>query len=305
MAENRIRGTPRNSRPGWWAGCKQPGCIYGQDGNCPDIRRCLKREVWQRTRRHTGGEHSDIRQLIFQETKEVTSMKKNNLVVKGMAMLMACAMVVGNTGIVAHATEYDDGCVRDDVAPGGGGSASLDDGGSSSSDSGSSSSSGSGSSSSGGGSSDSGSDYSGGGSGDSGNYSYDSSSGSSAPSGSGASYSAPAPKAAGTTAGVTGKETFRALAKAGAGTYKVTHKGIEIATFTLMDSEKNAVSCSKVALKQREDGKWAVNYEVADATGLTVGAPLDRTYMYNTLGVSYITINDTVIIDIEAEAAAK
>ena len=224
-------------------------------------------------------------------------MKKNNLVVKGMAMLMACAMVVGNTGIVAHATEYDDGCVRDDVAPGGGGSASLDDGGSSSS--------GSGSSSSGGGSSDSGSDYSGGGSGDSGNYSYDSSSGSSAPSGSGASYSAPAPKAAGTTAGVTGKETFRALAKAGAGTYKVTHKGIEVATFTLMDSEKNAISCSKVALKQREDGKWAVNYEVADATGLTVGAPLDRTYMFSTLGVSYITINDTVIIDIEAEAAVK
>jgi len=31
MAENRIRGTPGNSRPGWWAGCKQPGCIYGQD----------------------------------------------------------------------------------------------------------------------------------------------------------------------------------------------------------------------------------------------------------------------------------
>lgn len=38
MAENRIRGTPGNSRPGWWAGCKQPGCIYGQDGNCPDMR---------------------------------------------------------------------------------------------------------------------------------------------------------------------------------------------------------------------------------------------------------------------------
>ena len=72
-----------------------------------------------------------------------------------------------------------------------------------------------------------------------------------------------------------------------------------------MDSEKNAVSCTAVALKQREDGKWAVNYEVADATGLTVGAPVDRNYMYSTLGVSYITINDTVIIDIEAEAAAK
>lgn len=218
-------------------------------------------------------------------------------------MAMACALVVGNTGLTAHAYT-DDGAYHGDGRPGGDGndgSAPIDLGGS-----GSSSSSNSGSSSSGGSSSDSGSDYSyDSASSDSGNYSYDSGSGSSAPSGSGASYSAPAPKAAGSTAGVTGKETFRALAKAGAGTYKVTHKGVEIATFTLMDSEKNAVSCSKVALKQREDGKWAVNYEVADATGLTVGAPLDRTYMYNTLGVSYITINDTVIIDIEAEAAVK
>lgn len=68
MAENRIRGTPGNSRPGWWAGCKQPGCIYGQDGNCPDIRRCLKREVWQRTRRHTGGEHSDMMTIPVRRT---------------------------------------------------------------------------------------------------------------------------------------------------------------------------------------------------------------------------------------------
>lgn len=222
-------------------------------------------------------------------------------------MAMACALVVGNTGLTVHAYT-DDGAYHGDDREDGGDYASdgSDDiGGGGSSNSGSSSSNDSGSSSSGGGSSDSGSDYSyDSASSDSGNYSYDSGSGSSAPSGSGASYSAPAPKAAGTTAGVTGKETFRALAKAGGGTYKVTHKGVEIATFTLMDSEKNAVSCSKVALKQREDGKWAVNYEVADATGLTVGAPLDRTYMYNTLGVSYITINDTVIIDIEAEAAA-
>ncbi len=225
---------------------------------------------------------------------------KKRILTKVITMAMACALVVGNTGIVAHATEYDDGCVRDDVAGGGGGSASLDDGGS-----GSSSDSGSSSSNSGSGSSNSGSDYNDGyvrddvAAGGGGNASLSDGGSSSA---STASYTAP--KAAGSTAGVTGKETFRALAKAGAGTYKVTHKGIEIATFTLMDSEKNTVSCSKVALKQREDGKWAVNYEVADATGLTVGAPLDRTYMYNTLGVSYITINDTVIIDIEAEAAA-
>ena len=226
---------------------------------------------------------------------------KKRILTTTMALAMAFTTAMSGMGTLTAHAYTDDGAYHGDDMADGGSSASdgSDDigGGSRSSDSGSSSS--------GGGSSDSGSDYSGGGSGDSGNYSYDSGSGSSAPSGSGASYSAPAPKAAGTTAGVTGKETFRALAKAGAGTYKVTHKGIEVATFTLMDSEKNAVSCTKVALKQREDGKWAVNYEVADATGLTVGAPLDRTYMYNTLGVSYITINDTVIIDIEAEAAVK
>ena len=242
-------------------------------------------------------------------------MKKKNLVAKGMAMLMACAMVVGNTGIVVHATEYDDGCAREDREPGGDdfsqhipidisdpanntpGSLYED----------------SGSSSSGGGSSDSGSSYSGGssdsGSSDSGNYSYDGGSGNSGS----ASYSAPAPKAAGGTASA-GKEQFRALAKSGDGTYKVTHKGVEIATFTLMDADKKAVPCTAVFLKQREDGKWAIEFQVtekyaettqaADTTGLTVGAPLDRTYMYNTLGVSYVTINDTVVIDIEAEAQA-
>ena len=111
-------------------------------------------------------------------------------------------------------------------------------------------------------------------------------------------------KAAGSNTGVTGKEQFRALAKSGQGSYKVTHKGQTIATFWLVDSEGKSVACTAVALKQRTDGKWAINYEVADATGLTVGAPLDRTYMYKTLGVSYVTINDVVVIDIEAEAAA-
>ncbi len=122
-------------------------------------------------------------------------------------------------------------------------------------------------------------------------------------SGSSSTASYTAPKAAGKAASA-GKETFRAVAKAGAGTYKVTHKGIEIATFSLMDTDKKAVSCTSVALKQREDKKYAIDFQVDDATGLTVGAPLDRTYMYSTLGISYVTINDTVIIDIEAEVAA-
>lgn len=243
---------------------------------------------------------------------------KKNILIKAMGMAMACALVVGNTGIIAHAEYWDDGCYHGDGREPGGNdnSASVDIGGS---DPGSNYSGSSGSSSSGGGSSDSGSSHSGGsssdsGSSDSGNYSYDSGSGNSGSSNSSASYSAPAPKAAGSATSVTGKETFRALAKSGSGTYKVTHKGVEIATFTLMDADKKAVPCTAVALKQREDGKWAINFQVtekyaettqaADTTGLTVGAPLDRTYMYNTLGVSYVTINDTVVIDIEAEAQA-
>lgn len=213
-------------------------------------------------------------------------MKKKNLVVKGMAMLMACAMVVGNNGMVAHAYFADDGTEHSDNAAGGGGSASLDIGGGSS-DSGSSSS----------------------------HDSYDDGcarseneaggGGSASLGDSGASYSAPAPKAAGVSASA-GKEAFRAIAKAGAGTYKVIHKGIDIATFTLMDTEsKKAVSCTKVTLKKRDDGKYAINFEVADATGLTVGAPLDRTYLYSTLGISYVTIgDDNIVINIEEEAQA-
>lgn len=228
-------------------------------------------------------------------------MKKKNLVVKSMAMLMACAMVVGNTGIVAHAYVGDDGLVRDDVAAGGNdNNASISIGG------GSSDSGNSGSSSSGGGSSYSAPNYDDGcvrdnvaAGGNDNSASVDIGGGSTA------SYSAPAPKAAGSTASA-GKETFRAVAKAGDGTYKVIHKGIDIATFTLMDTEsKKAVSCTKVTLKKRDDGKYAINFEVADATGLTVGAPLDRTYLYSTLGISYVTIgDDNIVINIEEEAQA-
>ena len=213
-------------------------------------------------------------------------MKKKNLVAKGMAMLMACALVVGNTGIVAHAYVADDGTVHSDREAGGGGGASLNTG---SSNSGGSSS---GSSNSGGGSSyDDGCVRSDREAGGGGSASLDSS-------------TASAPKAAGTEASA-GKEKFRALANAGAGTYKVTHKGIEIATFKLMDADKKNVSCTAITFKQRDDKKYAIDFQIADAKGLTIGAPVDRTYMYNTLGVSYVTINDEIVIDIEAEAAAK
>lgn len=224
---------------------------------------------------------------------------KKNILIKAMGMMMACALVVGNNGMVAHAAFNDDGCYAGNGLENGGNdnSASISIGGDS------------GSSSSGGGSSNSGSShdssyyddgaYHGNGLENGGN---DNSASVDIGGGSTASYSAPAPKAAGSTASA-GKETFRAVAKAGDGTYKVIHKGIDIATFTLMDTEsKKAVSCTKVTLKKRDDGKYAINYEVADATGLTIGAPVDRTYMYTVLGVSYLTINDTIIADIESEA---
>lgn len=228
-------------------------------------------------------------------------MKKRMM--KMAAMMMAMTMVMGSA-MTVHASE--DGCARDEgVSAWEGGSCGFDGG---SSDSGSSSSDG--------GSSENYSEpsqsYDGGGSDDGcarddgasawegGSVGFDGGSSSN----SSASYSAPARRAPGSNTGVTGKEQFRALAKSGEGSYKVTHKGQTIATFWLVDAEGKNVPCNAVALKQRsDDKKWAINFEVADSEGLNIGAPLDRTYMFKTLGVSYVTINDTVIIDIEAESA--
>lgn len=102
-----------------------------------------------------------------------------------------------------------------------------------------------------------------------------------------------------------GKQNFREVVNAGAGTYKVIHCGSEKMTFTLKDADGKAKAADSIALKTLDDGRWAINFTVKDATGCTIGAPLDRTYMYDTLGVSCVTINDTVIIDIAAESAAK
>lgn len=216
-----------------------------------------------------------------------------------LALMLALTMVIGGNMTVLAA---DDGCYRPENpnhdTSGGhvGPDTSSDSGSSNSGSSGSSSSSSSSSSSesSGGGSYDGGSSYDGGGS-------YDAGSGSN---GSGSTYSAPAPKVAGNKA-TAGKQEFRAVASASAGTYKVIHCGTEKMTFTLKNADGKAAACDGVALKQLDNKKWAIDFKVADAKGMTIGAPLDRTYMYDTLGVSYVTINDEVIIDIETEAAAK
>lgn len=227
---------------------------------------------------------------------------KKRVLTTTMALAMAFTTAMSGMGTLTAHAYTDDGAYHGDDMADGGSSASD---GSDDIGSGNSGSSNSGSSSSGNnsGSTDDGA-YHGDGMANGGSNASDGSDdigGGNSDSSSTASYTAP--KAAGKAASA-GKETFRAVAKAGAGTYKVTHKGIEIATFSLMDIDKKAVSCTSVALKQREDKKYAIDFQVDDATGLTVGAPVDRTYMYSTLGVSYVTINDTVIIDIEAEVAA-
>lgn len=102
-----------------------------------------------------------------------------------------------------------------------------------------------------------------------------------------------------------GKQDFREVVNASAGTYKVIHCGSEKMTFTLKGADGKAKAADSITLKTLADGRWAINFAVKDATGCTVGAPLDRTYMYDTLGVSCVTINDTVVIDIAAESAAK
>lgn len=212
-----------------------------------------------------------------------------------LALMLALTMVIGSSMTVFAA---DDGCYRPenpnrDTSGGHVGPDTSSDSGSSGGGSNSGSGSGSGSSgeSSGGGSS-----YSS----DSG--SYDAGSGSSE--GSGATYSAPAPKVAGTEASA-GKESFKALAKPAVGTYKITHKGSITYEFRLMDADKKSVPCTKIALKKRDDGEYEINFETtADTKGLTIGAPVDRKYVYDTLGVAYISIGDVIVINVKEEAAA-
>lgn len=210
-----------------------------------------------------------------------------------LALMLALTMVIGSSMTVFAA---DDGCYRPE-------NPNHDTGGfhvgpDTSSDSGSS---GGGSNSGSGSGSGSSSESSGGG----GSYSSDSGSYDAGSSNSGsASYSAPAPKVAGTEASA-GKESFKALAKPAAGTYKITHKGSITYEFRLMDADKKSVPCTKIALKKRDDKKWEIDFEVANSKDLTIGAPIDRTYIYDVLGISYVSINDSIIIDVEAEAAAK
>lgn len=226
---------------------------------------------------------------------------KKNILIKAMGMAMVCALVVGNTDMVAHATEYDDGCVRSENEAGGGGSASLDIGGGSS-DSGSSN--------------DSGSSY-GGGSSNSGNSSYDdgcvrseneAGGGGSATLGDSgsASYSAPTGLTTkGNTASIPGCETFRQIYKPADGKASIYHKGIEQYTAQLKDADGNAVAYKYASpYKDETTGLWYLNIVTADGvdtTGYTVGTYKGSVTYLPKLGMSGVMLNQVLVVDATAE----
>lgn len=143
-------------------------------------------------------------------------------------------------------------------------------------------------------------------SGSSGSGSYDSASSNSSSSNSGSSI-ASASVYEGSVISVEGYEKARHVKNAGAGTYQIWHMGINQYSFKVVCGE-STVGYKDAGLAQLEDGRWALNITTGasvDTTGWTIkGTKGDRTYLPK-LGIMAISINGTVIVDLEEEAAAK
>ncbi len=242
-------------------------------------------------------------------------MKRRSILSRLMVMTMAAALVFGNGAatLTVHAT--DDGCYHGDGRENGrGGSASLDIDGGSSSDSGSSSGGGGesysapsdGGGSSDGGSGDSGSDYS------SGGESYSAPSGDSGNGGNGGGGAATAPSGLatkGNTATIPGSQTFRQVNKPADGRAAIYHCGIEQYTAQLMDADGNAAAYKYASpYKDEATGKWYLNIiteDGVDTKGYTIGTYKGSVTYLPKLGMSGVMLNQTVMVDAEAETAAK
>ncbi len=242
-------------------------------------------------------------------------MKRRSILSKLMVMTMAAALVFGNGAatLTVHAT--DDGCYHGNGRENGGSSpsdGSDDIGGGSSSDSGSSSGGGesysalsSGGGSSDGGSGDSGSGYSGGGesysapSGDSGNGSN----------GGGAATAPSGLATKGNTATIPGSQTFRQVNKPADGRAAIYHCGIEQYTAQLMDADGNAAAYKYASpYKDEATGKWYLNIiteDGVDTKGYTIGTYKGSVTYLPKLGMSGVMLNQTVMVDAEAAAAAE
>lgn len=230
---------------------------------------------------------------------------KKNILVATMALAMAFTTVMGSANtLTVYAT--DDGCDHGDgrvsITDDGGGNFgdSSDSSSSSSSSSSSGSSSGSSESYSGGGSSDSGSNGGGG-------SSYDSGSTGAGGGDNGASTaSAPVEGLArkGNTVSVAGHETFRQINKASAGTVAIYHCGIEQYTAQLKDADGNAVGYTSCSLYLDDlTGKWYLDI-ITNTADCTVGTYKGSVTYLPKLGISGVMVNDVIMVDAEAAAAA-
>lgn len=111
----------------------------------------------------------------------------------------------------------------------------------------------------------------------------------------------------GSVISVEGYEKARHVKNAGAGTYQIWHMGINQYSFKVVCGE-STMGYKDAGLAQLEDGRWTLNITTdasVDTTGWTImGTKGDRTYLPK-LGIMAISINGTVIVDLEEEAAAK
>ncbi len=113
-------------------------------------------------------------------------------------------------------------------------------------------------------------------------------------------------KGASSKQSVPGFETWIATPKITAGTYKVTHCGILRYMAQLKDADGNNVCYASAGLKQI-GGKWYINlvtHEGVDTTGYTVETSKGNESYLATLGIAGVTLNDVVVVDPAAAAAA-
>lgn len=108
---------------------------------------------------------------------------------------------------------------------------------------------------------------------------------------------------------VTDGQLFRIIMSTDHISYQVLHCGISRVSFEAVDADGNAVKYSTVKLEKGEDGLWYINTKFAegvDTEGFNVAVTDgDASYLANTLGVSGIKINGTVVLSTVPATDAK
>lgn len=108
---------------------------------------------------------------------------------------------------------------------------------------------------------------------------------------------------------VTDGQLFRIIMSTDHTSYQVLHCGISRVSFEAVDADGNTVKYSTVKLEKGEDGLWYINTKFAegvDTEGFNVTVTDgNASYLANTLGVSGIKINGTVVLSTVPATDAK